>query len=179
MEEAVCVCVCMTGIECVCTLAQCYTRWALCVWRAIFYVFALHALSDTNRLLMCVGAVAETFHHLMIIVPSPVSTHPSQLFYLVFFPLWTISIYVSGHLSLFIHLLCLLHRPSLHLFSPRGDVCTVSFSKHIHPVTYRTAGMELLYMVFTAERRRLIFKDLDVLRRSHQSVSSMRLCCCT
>lgn len=47
--------------------------------KAIFYVFALHARSDTNRLLMCVGAVAETFHHLMIITP-PVSAHSYAVF---------------------------------------------------------------------------------------------------
>lgn len=64
-----CVCVCTTETECVSTLPQCCSGWALCV--------ALHALSNTNRQLMCVGAVAETFHHLMIIVSSLVSTHPS------------------------------------------------------------------------------------------------------
>lgn len=69
--------VCTSETECVSTLPQCCSEWALCVRRAIFYVFALHALSDTNKQLMCVGAVAETFHRLMIIVSSLVSTHPS------------------------------------------------------------------------------------------------------
>lgn len=80
MEEEVCGS--MTDIECVSTLPQCCSGGALCVSRAIFYALALHALSDTNRRLMCVGAVAETFYHLMIIVPSRL--HSSLLAILVF-----------------------------------------------------------------------------------------------
>lgn len=49
---------------------------ALNVFEEPYFMFALHALSDTNRLLMCVGVVAETFHHLMIITP-PVSSNSS------------------------------------------------------------------------------------------------------
>lgn len=112
-----------------------------------FMCAALHALSDTNRLLMCVGVVAETFYHLMIITPSPVSTHPSKLFrFFVFFVWEPLTSMCLAKTSLFIRLLYLFCRPSLHLFSPWGYMCTVSSSKHIHPVTYRSAWVELFGM---------------------------------
>lgn len=173
-------CVSMTDIECVSTLPQCCSGGALCVRGAIFYAFALHALSDTNRRLMCVGAVAETF--LSFDDHGSFSCLHSSLLAILVFPLWTISIYVSGHLSPFIHLLYLFCHPSFRLFSPWGDFCTVNFSRHIHPVTYCWARMYLsimgVYGVYSKEMMCLIFKDLDVLCRSHYSVSSVRRRCC-
>lgn len=131
-------------------LSKSCSGWASCHFWIIFYAFALHALSDTNRQLTCIcvcvcvegrWGILQRKHFptwwtsllpLSQVIPL---SYPVFVCFFLFSPQWTMSIYVSAtHLctsASSVHSAT----PSLRLLPPRGYVCTVGFTKYIHVAT--------------------------------------------